>query len=240
MANQLYAITGRRTRPTYVDEINAQAPYLRSIVQQKKADAYDTNIYDLQKEGLGLEKERLAESIRSANENLALQKEQAKKANALGVVGLGGQLWLGSQKNSSVKDIIEGEGAGNLPGKAAGGVSPAGLTEKYDMAAGLSPSPTTSDVFSFDKAISPSSYKNAATDWSTYASGIGGGLVGAEAGEVIGEAIGVGGTKERRAVGGALGGAATEYFLGGGDVYSTIFSGLIGGATGLFSSKGFF
>lgn len=229
MANQLYAITGRRARPTYVDEINARAPYLRNVVQQKKADAYNTDIYNL-------EKDKLAESIRSANKNLSLNKDQAKKSNALGVLGLGGQLWLGSQRNNSAKNIIEGEGVSNLPGKASGGESLGG----EHMSAWSSPSPTTADTFSFDKAISPSSYKNAATDWSTYASGVGGGLVGAEAGEVIGEAIGVGGTKERRTVGGALGGAAADRWIAGGDVYSNIFAGLIGGATGLLSSKDFF
>jgi hypothetical protein len=222
MANQLYALTGRRSRPTYVDEINARTPYLRGLVQQRKDDQYNTDMFNL-------EKDKLDQSITNAKDSLALQEKQGKRANALGVLGLGGNLWLGSRRNSDLKDMIEGESKSNLTGGAP----------KTDLGA---PAMGAADVtspsgFSFDKAVSPSSYKGAVTSPSTWVSGVGGGLVGAEAGEVIGEAIGVGGTNERRAVGGALGGAASEYFINGGDIYSTIFSGLIGGATGLFSKN---
>lgn len=228
MANQIYALTGRRSRPTYVDEINARSPYLGGLYQQKKTDAYNTDIYNL-------EKQKLAENIRVGNENLALSEKQGKRANAIGALGLGGQLWLGSQKNNTVKDMIEGEGTGNLPGKATGGVSPSGIDIEPSNLTTAIPSST----FSLDKAISPSSYKDAATNWSTYASGVGGGLVGAEAGEVVGEALDIGGTKGRRTVGGALGGAAADRYIAGGDIYSNIFAGLLGGITGRIS-KGWF
>ena len=228
MASQFYAITGRRSRPTYVDEINAKAPYLRSVVQQKKDDKYNEDIY-------GLEKEKLAESIRSSNAALALQEKQAKKANALGVVGLGANLWLGSRWNSELKDLIEGESKSNLTGGAAktniGGASDViGMKPGADGVFEAAPK-----TFSFDKAFTPSTYKDAVTSPSMWASGVGGGLVGAEAGEAIGESIGVGGTNERRTVGGALGGFAADRWLAGGDIYSNLFAGLVGGVTGRFS-----
>jgi len=193
-----------------------------------------------------------------ANKNLASREAQAKKVNALGVVGLGSNLWLGSMRNkenkSLLKDMIEGDdgGAKVIPGAVSkttlgaptgnvpsvGGdydVAP-GVVDMKPNAAGVfeASTPTAAPGF-WDKASSLDTWKAPATSGSTWASGLGGGFVGAEAGEALGNAIGIGGKAEQRVVGGALGGGLTDRFIGGGDIYSNIFAGLLGGATGYFT-----
>ena len=301
MASQLYAITGRRRTPSYVDEINARTPYLAGIYRQKAADTHQAEMTQLEKDRLALEGNRFAleqeqfgqnkltaeqdlaqrqsefaanqaqglrefeanqtQGLREfeanqafANKNLASNEAQAKKANALGVLGLGGNLWLGSKRNSELKDLIHGDSGGGkvAPGAVAsrtygkpsvGGdyeVTPDVVDMKpnkagvFEAAPTPAVSPSVSPGF-IEKASSLDTWKAPATSGSTWASGLGGGLVGAQAGEALGNAIGIGGKAEQRIVGGALGGGLTDRFIGGGDIYSNIFAGLLGGATGYFT-----
>ena len=289
MASQLYAITGRRRTPSYVDEINARTPYLAGIYRQKAADTHQAEMTQLEKDRLALEGNRFAleqeqfgqnkltaeqdlaqrqsefaanqaQGLREfeanqafANKNLASNEAQAKKANALGVLGLGGNLWLGSKRNSELKDLIHGDSGGttitpgsvpkttlgaptvSAPAEQAVAVRSGGATNIAPVTPTAAPvAPPISPGF-IEKASSLDTWKAPATSGSTWASGLGGGFVGAEAGEILGNAIGIGGKAEQRIVGGALGGGLTDRFIGGGDIYSNIFAGLLGGATGYFT-----
>jgi len=245
MATQFYALTGKRRAPTYVDEINAQTPYLYGAYRQKKADEYQDKTNQLTEDQLALERERLTENVRSSNLNLDQQAKQldqqakqSDRANAISMLGLGGNIYLGVQRNKEMKDLILGESGGSAPSgsvsKTALGVAPEKAAENLP-----STSATVPAAFSVDKALTPSTWAEPATSLSTWASGVGGGLVGAELGERVGEAVGVGGKAEQRVVGGALGGFAADRFLAGGDIYSNIFAGLLGGVTGKFSGGWF-
>lgn len=97
---QLGAVSGRRIKPSSVDIINAQTPYLPGIYQRRQDKAYNDKMYNLEVQGLNqakeLEEKQLAQNQAIAKQNYSLakaaqqqQEEQAKKARKIGYYDLG-------------------------------------------------------------------------------------------------------------------------------------------------------
>lgn len=126
--NQMYATTGRRFDPSYVDIINAQTPYLPALKRQEEADK-------LAKRELALREQEIASNEALAREEMEQQKKQARLGNIMGVANLGLRGGLGMyQYSEPFRGVVD---------KAIGGAS--------DFLSGSSPSGASSylgDAFS--------------------------------------------------------------------------------------------
>jgi hypothetical protein len=95
------ALTGyRKYRSPDVANINARTPFLSSIYNQKRSDAYSDKQYDLQQQGL-------EQSQRFGEQNLEIAQDAAKQgrkrdrlAEKLGYAGLGLQAGFGVLNNA--------------------------------------------------------------------------------------------------------------------------------------------
>lgn len=210
---QFSAVSGLRRRPTYVDQINARTPYLRGRKRLKESKEYDAKM-------LGLKEDELAQNEKISREALELREEQGKRSNIIAATGLGVNAYLGHKRNKAMDDIMFGD------------------SDKVDTGGGaIRPSPSFADVPSELPESGLDKISGSFGKGKTYATGIGGGLTGARLGKSIGGSLGIGGEKEQATVGGALVAGGLEYFSGG-DIYSSIASGLIGGVTGYVSTGG--
>ena len=227
---QFYGLTGRKTKPNYVDIINAQTPYLSRKKAIKDEEAYRNKV-------LALQESELSQTSVLARERLEAEKKASTRAMGIGLGQLGIETYTGRKRDQELKAIIEGATGGKgaattTPSKAA-----YGLSDAYDASGNFAADigdklNIKPSFFSKEGITDVSSWKAGLSKWGPIAVGaLTGGTVGAELGEKF---LPFGGERERRIIGGAATAGGLSY-LASGDPYTAAISTLLGGAFGGFS-----
>ena len=204
----MQAVMGRRLprNDTAINEaMAARLPALYAAQQDREWNekVFETE-QDWKKQELALEQEAFEES-----------KRQAKRANLINLANVGASAWLANEQNSSLKEALNADDGAVIetPGELA------------KMASGSTP------FFSKEGAGDLGNWTGALKDH--YLAIPGGVLAGATLGKQLGrEYIPFGGEKEKEILGSALVSGGNTYLASGGDIYSTVMSGMIGGAVG--------
>jgi len=228
---QYSGLVGRRVKPNYVEAINAQTPSLMSLYSAKDAEKYQNKMLGLEEQRLAQEKELSDASLALSEESMKEQEKQNKKANLYSGLGLGTNLGLGyMQYKAGDPASIYGATSetGNLAGTASS-LSKDATTNLADYGEGLREIGKTSasDFFSTAGAGNMSNWTKALTSPKTYLTGLGTGIAGGQIGKSL-----LGDNDLTGALSGAAVGGLTEY-LTGGNIYSSLTSGLLGGIGGL-------
>jgi hypothetical protein len=220
MASQLYATTGRRTRPRYVDIINQQAPMLPALYQQKANQKLEEKSLSLEEANMernaALQREALDEEKRQAEE----AKKQARIANMLGVTGLGVKTGLGIYGAMDASKPTDTAGIIEKATPAAKATDVGNVSEFTGTQAGAAPS-----FLSMEGAGSPSNWMGALSSGSTW----GAGGIGTLASKLLTKKDDS--TLKKVGIGAGAGALAGTIFSGA-DPYQSVLSGILGGLGG--------
>lgn len=94
--NQMSALTGgKKYRPNYVSQINAQVPYLPALYSRKKEDQWRDKTYGLEKERFEQDKTFQLAELDLAQDAAKQAKKQTRLAEKLGYANLGVNAALG-------------------------------------------------------------------------------------------------------------------------------------------------
>ena len=226
MALQYYGSTGRKYKPDYVGVINANRALLPTIKSLKDEENYRNRLYSL-------ETNRLSQNEQLAKDQLKSSEKASDTSALIGLGQLGYNARAGRLREEGLKQTLSGgETAGKAPGTVqptvtpeAGG-SPLTFDEPYKGGGGAAAVADAGKSTDFLSGL-----KTGASNWGDIAMGAAvGGTVGAGLGEKY---VPIGGTREKRIIGGAATSGLLSY-LSSGDPYTAGISALFGGSIGGF------
>lgn len=126
--DQLYATTKRRIRPSYLDAIRAQAPYLPLLYQQRKDEELANRQLALEEAGLEASKSQATALTDIEREALEQRKKASAAATSLGLGKMGvdvGFHLYGEGKKAGIAPKIAST-TGDMPRSF---LNPTGLTD---------------------------------------------------------------------------------------------------------------
>lgn len=236
MPNQMYATTRRRVPYSEAQAVRTAARRLPQIYAEEDTKKFREQQQGLAEERLSFEKESYGQSLAQGREQfnegmqlrrqgLAFDMEQARESERLGRAGLGLQAGMMGAKLMSSQGMFDGVGArvSAIPSKLGiGGGREAARDTGFESESDFQMEDTMREGYQepgFADNFLSGGWK------SSVSGGISGGLLGSGLGSMVTK------SKPKRMLLGAAGGAAMSY-LGGGDLFSSAMSGIIGGGLG--------